>query len=65
MWKRVVDRGLLAGRVVLCTPISAGACTKSQICLLLSEYEMWFFVLRLLSPVDATFPSLWFQIWAD
>ena len=61
MRRTILDRGLHAGRVVLCTPIF-GACIRiCQICLLFSEVEMRSFVLRLWSLPGATFPSLGFQ----
>ena len=43
MWRRILDRGLHAGIVVLCTPIS-GACIRiCQICVFLPEVEMCYF----------------------
>ena len=63
-WKRILNRGLHACRVVLCTPISWACIKIYRICLLWSEMEMcfFFFVLRLLCLSGATFPSLWFWV---
>ena len=62
MYRRILDRELHVGHVVLGTPIS-GACIRlCQICLLLPEVELRCFILRLLSLPGATFPSLWLLV---
>ena len=43
MWRKILDLGLHAGRVVMCTPISGPDIEICQICLLLPEEEIFFY----------------------